>query len=114
MHKSNHKIQKTSKSLHVEPEMDEDELPLTKQVTPAPNDDDIYFNEEEERALMLREEEEESDRNGEDIEKDQRGNEEEEEDSDKPETIQVVPQKGKKGKDMKKSTSKSYMLFLPL
>ncbi|KIK00099.1 hypothetical protein K443DRAFT_679466, partial [Laccaria amethystina LaAM-08-1] len=52
MHKSNRKIQNTSKSLHVEPEMDEDELPPTKQVTPVPHDNDIYVNEEE-RALML-------------------------------------------------------------
>ena len=98
--------------------MDEDELLPTKQVTQVPDDNNIYVNKEEERALMLREEEEESDRDGEEIDKDQRDDKEEEEDSDsgsdEPKTVQVVPQKRKKGKDMKKSTSKSYVLFLPL
>ena len=110
MRKSNRKTKKTSKALHIEPEMDEDELPPT---TPAPDDDDIYVNEEEERALMRREEEEESDRDGEAIDKDQRDDEEEEEDIDSGSDVQVIPQKRKKGKDTKKSTSKSYMLFFP-
>jgi len=120
MHKSTHKTQKNSKSLHTEPDMDEDELPPTKQGTPAPDDDNIYVNDNKERTFMLREEEEESDRDGEEIDKDQRDNEQEEEandsssGSDKPETVEVVPQKRKKGKDTKKSASKSYLLFLPL
>ena len=50
MRKSTCKIQKTSKYLHAEPEMDEDELPPIKHVTPAPDNNNIYVNEEEERV----------------------------------------------------------------
>jgi hypothetical protein len=114
MRKSTRRVLKTARAQQAEPELeDEDHAPAK---TPAYDAEDIYVNDEEEATFKRREEEEESEG---DYEEDEavgdHGDEEEEQPEqdedeleDEPETVQVVPQKRKNGKDTNKPTSKLF------
>jgi len=124
MRKSTRTVLKTARAQQVQPESEEED-PATAAVsiTSPNNAEDIYVDKEEEAALMRREEEEESDEDGEEEEVDREiteikeGNRmisEDKDEDDKPEIVQVVPQKRKQGKDAKKPTSKPFHSSVPL
>jgi hypothetical protein len=123
MRKSTRTILKTARAQQYEPESEEEDPAIaTVKVTSANDTEDIYVDQEEEAAFMRREEEEESGEDGEQEEvdedhrdKDREQDDEEDEDEDnEPESVQVVPQKRKQGKDAKKPTSKPFCSSISL
>ena len=117
MRKSTCTVLETARAQQSEPELEEeDPATATIKVTSANDMEDIYVDQEEEAAFMRREEEEESGKDGEqeEVDKDHRDkdreqdDEEDEDEDDEPESVQVVPQKRKQGKDAKKPTSKPF------
>jgi hypothetical protein len=115
MRKSTCKVLKTARAQQVEPEWEEED-PAPHNAAPAKVasvEDTIYVSDEEEAALNRREEEEESEKDEDQADEDHRDEEEElnmdDEDEDEPQTVQVVPQKRKKGKDTIKPTSKPFL-----
>jgi hypothetical protein len=109
MHKSTRRVLKTVRAQQAQAELElEDEDPALAPVTAAnnANSEDISVDDDEEAAFMRREEEEESDEDEDDEEKLSSND-----DSDEPESVQVVPQKRKNGKDMKKPTSKPFCVI---
>jgi hypothetical protein len=115
MRKSTRKVVKTTRAQQAEPESEEEDPALAK-VTPANDEEDIYINDKEEAAFRRREEEEESEEEADEDHRDdeEEGDDEEDEDEDEPQTVPVVPQKRKMGKEVNKPTSKPFCSIILL
>jgi hypothetical protein len=109
MRKSTRRVLKTVRAQQLE--LEDEDPALAPAVTTAnnANSEDISVDDDEEAAFMRREEEEESDEDEDDEEKLSSNNDSD--DSDEPESVQVVPQKRKNGKDIKKPTSKPFCVI---
>jgi hypothetical protein len=87
--------------------------PNTAKITSANNTEDIYFNDYKEADFRRRGEKEKTKEEANKDHRDEEGKDEDEEDKDedKAETVPVIPQKRKMGKDANKPTSKPLFLF---